>query len=254
MDIKKFTQVSSTKLLYLQRISAALVVIGAFFVNWSLGWGLLSIAVYYLFIVVGIGVVLHRYWSHKSFEFKNTFLKHLFTFISIISARGSPIAWVHVHRTHHAHSDTDRDPHRPEKLLWISSKKAEIAEFKPFLVKDLLTKEGKLIHEYYFLFLLGWCLLLLAINPLLLYFGWILPVVLTQIAQDIWNYVAHTDFGYRNFSTSDRSRNVIWLWPLILGEAWHNNHHHSPKSSNMSVKWWEFDPILSLINIISIKS
>jgi stearoyl-CoA desaturase (delta-9 desaturase) len=38
-------------------------------------------------------------------------------------------------------------------------------------------------------------------------------------------------FGRRRFQTNDQSRNLWWLAPFSLGEAWHNNHHAFPTSA-----------------------
>ena len=38
-------------------------------------------------------------------------------------------------------------------------------------------------------------------------------------------------FGRQRFDTGDESRNLAWLAPLSLGEAWHNNHHAFPTSA-----------------------
>jgi stearoyl-CoA desaturase (delta-9 desaturase) len=38
-------------------------------------------------------------------------------------------------------------------------------------------------------------------------------------------------FGSRQFPTGDQSRNLAWLAPLSLGEAWHNTHHAFPTSA-----------------------
>ena len=38
-------------------------------------------------------------------------------------------------------------------------------------------------------------------------------------------------FGRKRFVTGDESRNLAWLAPLSLGEAWHNNHHAFPTSA-----------------------
>jgi stearoyl-CoA desaturase (delta-9 desaturase) len=39
-------------------------------------------------------------------------------------------------------------------------------------------------------------------------------------------------FGKRTYETGDHSRNLAWLAPLSLGEAWHNNHHAFPTSAS----------------------
>jgi stearoyl-CoA desaturase (delta-9 desaturase) len=58
--------------------------------------------------------------------------------------------------------------------------------------------------------------------------------------------------GYRNYNVKDDSVNVPWLFPVILGEAWHNNHHGDGRNPNYGRKWWEFDPTFWLIKIIRI--
>jgi stearoyl-CoA desaturase (delta-9 desaturase) len=49
-------------------------------------------------------------------------------------------------------------------------------------------------------------------------------------------------FGRRRFATGDESRNLAWLAPLSLGEAWHNNHHAFPTSAAHGLRAWEVDP------------
>ena len=44
------------------------------------------------------------------------------------------------------------------------------------------------------------------------------------------NSVCHF-FGRRRFDVEDESRNVFWLAPLSMGEAWHHNHHAFPTSA-----------------------
>ena len=128
--------------------------VGAFFVPWTFLWIFVALFFFYLYGIVGMSMMLHRYWSHKSFEFQSPIVRLFFTWVAVISSRGSPIAWVHIHRTHHAYSDTDKDPHRPGKFSLFSFKSTYIKEIKIFLIKDLMTKEQKLIHEYYLLFII----------------------------------------------------------------------------------------------------
>ena len=35
-------------------------------------------------------------------------------------------------------------------------------------------------------------------------------------------------WGYRNYETTDDSRNLWWVGLLAFGEGWHNNHHAFP--------------------------
>jgi fatty-acid desaturase len=48
-------------------------------------------------------------------------------------------------------------------------------------------------------------------------------------------------WGYRNYKTSDNSRNN-WLVGLVAhGEGWHNNHHAEQASAAHGHRWWEID-------------
>ena len=52
------------------------------------------------------------------------------------------------------------------------------------------------------------------------------------------NSVCHF-FGRKRFDVADESRNVFWLAPLSMGEAWHHNHHAFPTSAFHGLRFWE---------------
>jgi stearoyl-CoA desaturase (delta-9 desaturase) len=52
------------------------------------------------------------------------------------------------------------------------------------------------------------------------------------------NSVCHF-FGRRRFNVKDESRNVFWLAPFSMGEAWHHNHHAFPTSAFHGLRLWE---------------
>jgi len=54
-------------------------------------------------------------------------------------------------------------------------------------------------------------------------------------------------FGQRRYDTGDESRNLAWLAPLSMGEAWHNNHHAFPTAAAHGQRWWEVDPSAATI-------
>ena len=65
------------------------------------------------------------------------------------------------------------------------------------------------------------------------------------------NSVCHF-FGRRRFDVEDESRNVFWLAPLSMGEAWHHNHHAFPTSAFHGLRPWErlADPTGLLISVL----
>jgi stearoyl-CoA desaturase (delta-9 desaturase) len=227
--------------------------LGIFYFEFNVTNIVILIVSFYLYSIIGISLTLHRYYSHKSFEFNNNIIKWICTLIAIMSGRGSPIGWVYVHRIHHAYSDSEKDPHSPKnlgfKLFGFKHIEEHSGKMNYFLVKDLMNPIQLKINEYYFLIILIAALSLSLLNPSMLYFIWILPVFLVQLSQNSFNYFAHTS-GHRNFDTKDNSTNNIWLWPLILGDAWHNNHHANAAKYSTKVRTYEFDPVAILINII----
>src|SRR5262249_52115722 len=57
--------------------------------------------------------------------------------------------------------------------------------------------------------------------------------------------------GWRQrFDTGDESRNLAWLAPLSLGEAWHNNHHAFPTSAAHGLSRRELDPSALVIRAL----
>ena len=246
---------STSKNVNLLNISLCIFVLMGFFlpINFSIEYLILSIINFYILNILGVWMTMHRYYAHKTFEFKNFYLKLLFSFLALLSGRGSILSWVYIHRQHHSCADSENDPHSPKNLGYKifgfdHYKSMETEKMKLFLVKDLMTKWQLFIHKYYMLFIL-FLIGILSINLNLLYFGYVIPVFLIHLSQNNFNYFGHT-FGYRNFETLDNSQNNKWLFPFILGEAWHNNHHHDPKNITTKFKINEIDPLSSLITLV----
>jgi stearoyl-CoA desaturase (delta-9 desaturase) len=204
-----------------------------------------------MYSVLGISMMLHRYYSHKSFKL-NSFVKWVFTAFAVLAGRGSPLGWVYIHRIHHATSDTEKDPHSPhyDTFKFIGFKPVqETKKINHFIVKELLTTAHIKIDKYYLLVILSFLLVLSMINFDLIFYMWAIPVFVVSVTQTMFNYFAHTK-GYRNFETTDRSTNNPYLWPFILGDAWHNNHHANAANISTKVLKHEYDPIGALITLI----
>ena len=57
-------------------------------------------------------------------------------------------------------------------------------------------------------------------------------------------------FGRRTFLTDDESRNLAWLAPLSLGEAWHNAHHAFPRSARHGLERRQLDVSAGAIRLL----
>ncbi len=71
----------------------------------------------------------------------------------------------------------------------------------------------------------------------LLWGGFVRVFLLHHVTWSI-NSVCHF-FGRKRFDIEDESRNVFWLAPLSMGEAWHHNHHAFPTSAFHGLRFWE---------------
>jgi stearoyl-CoA desaturase (delta-9 desaturase) len=235
-----------------QYLTAILAVGGIWFFDFNIQNYLLVILGYFLYSGIGISMMLHRYYTHKSFEFNNNIVKWICTFFAVVAGRGGIIGWVYIHRMHHAFSDTDKDPHMPNfnlKGMLFPTYSHFDKNINLRIVRDLLDRSYLKIDEYYNLIILAWALTLLAVSPEALYFFWIVPVALTHIVLNSFIYMGHLT-GYVNYEHRDNSKNS-WIYAILFwGEGWHNNHHSNPKNWSMGTKWWEIDLIAPVIRIL----
>lgn len=243
-------------------LARILVVAGAFYIvpSWTV---LVTVLVcYHILMSIGLSMMLHRYYSHRSFEFKSAAVKWLFTWISVLALRGSPLAWAYIHKQHHQHVDTDGDPHTPVghefKPLGLPDRGGVSDKIDVMKIRSIVTQAQLKINQYY------WLLILAVIVPLALYdftafyTMWLLPVVLVQLSINMQNYLGHMPGwgSYRNYEEgkTGQSQNSFLLWPFYLGEAWHNNHHDQAGNYHygrgISGNWWEVDPVATVIRVV----
>jgi fatty-acid desaturase len=71
---------------------------------------------------------------------------------------------------------------------------------------------------------------------------WGLGVRMVYVLHVTWfvNSATHL-WGYRNYKTTDNSRNLWWVGLLAFGEGWHNNHHAYQRVAKQGHRWWELD-------------
>lgn len=246
---------STAKNINLLTLSVFIVsIMGLFVVDFTWSNIITMLVSFYVLNILGIWMTLHRYYSHKSFALNPVF-NWIFSGIALLAGRGSILGWVYLHRLHHAYSDQEKDPHSPHnlgyKLFGFGHMKQQESEMKIFLVKELMTPAHLFIHKWYMLLLLTMLVVIAIVDLQFLYWAWIVPGMLIQLSTNNFNYFGHK-FGYRNYETKDDSRNNACLFPIILGEAWHNNHHADPKNYSTTVRPFEIDPLTWIIKLVRI--
>jgi fatty-acid desaturase len=189
---------------------------------------------------VGSSIGQHRYFSHRSFT-TTAFKEKIIAWLATLSTTGTILQFSSVHRQHHAHSDTSKDPHSPYRIGWYRSwfhwfDKESSSDVDLRHIKDLLKKPHvRWLHDHYLLILVGYWAILLLIDPWLLVFCYVVPAGYVWFNSAITTTVSHIkEHGYRNFETDDYTNNShFWNW-ITLGEGYHNNHHHRQHEYNFA--------------------
>jgi len=226
-----------------------------FFFTWK------AVGIFFLlhWFTGGVGVCLgfHRCLTHGSFTTYRP-VRWALAFIGSLAGEGSAITWVATHRKHHVYSDQPDDPHSPHDgglwshMLWFIPKRApgEMARLYDHYAPDLARDPGiRFIDKTFLLwsFLMGAALLGLGwgvwdMHTGLSFLVWGLFLRMIFVHHVTWlvNSASHM-WGYRNYETTDDSRNLWWVGLVAYGEGWHNNHHAFQRMAKHGHKWWEFD-------------
>lgn len=211
---------------------------------------------------------LHRYAAHQSFEMLPLgekicfFLTWLTQGSNYLSAYGYGV----MHRMHHAYADTDKDPHSPKydpnpfAMMWRTKNIYAQITAKKIPVEEKFTKNVPQWEAFdkfasSWISRIMWGVIYTVIFYLLAEHWWewlLLPVafMMAPIHGMIINWFSHI-YGYRNFDVKDTSTNMLPVDFLMLGEAYHNNHHkHGGRPNFGGVRWHEIDPTYQVMKVL----
>ncbi len=199
----------------------------------------------------------HRLFTHHSFK-TYKIVEYFLAICGSLNWQGGLITWVGTHRLHHRDSDMPGDPHSPvvDGFNWAHIFWALYSDPPDFHPRDAAKDLQRdpvlvLIDRYFYLFMIP-----LAVGLYMLG-GW--PCVIWGVCvrtalgyHFTWfvNSASHL-WGYRNFKTTDASRNNWWVALVSWGEGWHNNHHAQQRSAAHGMRWWEFDVTYQVIRVMS---
>jgi fatty-acid desaturase len=217
----------------------------------------ICLGLYWLTGSLGVCMGYHRLLTHGSFSTSRP-VRLFFAWLGGVSGEGSALLWVANHRKHHAFSDQEGDPHTPRDggfwahMLWMFPKRtpgelaAHITRWAPDLDRDrglhFLQNTFLLWHVLIGSALLagGWWLGGPRLGVSWLVWGLALRMVIVFHVTWLVNSATHM-WGYRNYETTDDSRNLWWVGLLAFGEGWHNNHHAYQRMAKHGHRWWEVD-------------
>ena len=149
--------------------------------------------------------------------------------------------WGRLRVWNHAPARVPFAPH----LLWMFVHQDKALEdsaneqYVPDLMKD---KTVMFFEKFWFPILLATAAGLYACGGLpMLLWGVCVRMVFAYHSTWFVNSATHL-WGYRNYQTTDESRNLWWVAIMAYGEGWHNNHHAHPRIARAGHRWFEFDP------------
>ncbi len=231
-------------------------------------WTALAVALVLHWMTGSLGICLayHRMLTHTGMKTTKA-VRYFFTAIGVLAGEGSPLDWVADHRKHHAYSDHEGDPHSPHDgsiwshMFWLAfhthggDRAGYLKRWVPDLYKDPVMRAFDWLFlpmhilSGFVLFGIGYAFggMELAVSMVV----WCLFVRLVTVLHATWlvNSASHM-FGYRNYETTDDSRNN-WLVAIVAyGEGWHNNHHAYPRMAKHGHKWYEFDITWQAIRLL----
>jgi len=246
----------------------ALLIFVPYFFSWAGVTAFLICTVIFGQLAIPIGY--HRLLSHRSFKTPKWFERTLVT-LALCTAQETPAHWVAWHRMHHSHSDNHDDPHSPRRgFFWshvnwlVHESRSRLATFSMYekYARDILSdpyyRWVERLPSPAGIFFLAHAVLYAAIatGVCVAIYGNTAEAYQLSASLFVWGVVARTVwvwhitwsvnsmthlFGYRNYETTDDSRNNWLVTLLTAGEGWHNNHHADPASASVQHRWWEID-------------
>lgn len=202
----------------------------------------------------------HRLFSHASFKAAWP-IRFFVLFFGGAAFEQSAMRWSALHRMHHRHTDTDRDPYNINRgffyahVGWICLRLPDVDYSN---VRDL-ARDPLVLHQHRQYKL--WSNIAGVAVPLLIgawIGGWayaiLFPVTLRIFlvlnSAFFINSVAHS-VGDRPFDKISTARDH-WLGVLLTnGEGYHNFHHRFPRDYRNGVRWYHWDPTKWLIWMFS---
>lgn len=187
----------------------------------------------------------HRYYSHNAFK-TGKWYEYYSQFIGLFANPGPALTWASTHRMHHMYSDTEQDPHSPKyKGFWTvytSYWGEDVTRINRRALAGLAgNKTLRWFYQHYFKLVIAIAVVLAVIDPLLLVFGYCMPVVLAFHGYGLINAYTHKDGEPKN----------SWLANILTaGEGWHLNHHRNSKAWQIGKGWKQPDPGAWFIRLI----
>lgn len=205
-------------------------------------WWLLAWAAFHVLGSLMLSVGLHRYFSHGAFE-TTPFWHRFMALYSVLLLNGSPQGWAAAHNTHHAHSDTDRDPHFADWNYLFDKRYRDVPMVRWRLRALAGDQTLAFVHRYGLPLWAAACLAMLLASPTFFIFGYLMPLGSTHLIGAVHQITSHR---------GGQPRDLPWLEFIFpaCGEWLHKTHHDHPGWSDFRTRWWHLDLGAAFIRLI----
>jgi stearoyl-CoA desaturase (delta-9 desaturase) len=203
----------------------------------------------------GIAAGFHRYFSHRSFRTGRP-MQFGLALLGTLALQKGVLWWASTHRRHHAVADTPDDVHSPHHRSFVYSHCGWFIDpanqrIDHGRIRDLLAyPELVWLDRWRIVPLAAFAVALWALGPTVFVWGFCVSTVALWHATLSTGSFSHRVGGYRNFETSDDSRNNRVIAAILLGEGWHNNHHHRPRAARHGTRRTEPDAIYAGLRLL----
>lgn len=209
------------------------------------GWWLALVFMVLAFLGgVGTTVCYHRALAHRSLKLHPA-VRTALILVAVLNGQPPPRGWVATHRLHHATADTPDDPSSPVwRGLWFAHVAWHWqagADMRAKYANDLNRVSLRIWDGLQLPSFLAALFIGALLSPAAFFWIGAIRLVFVFHATSFVNSVCHTQPGVA--PGEDCSRNVWWIAPMqfFLGENWHRNHHRSPSSARIGLKWSQPD-------------
>ena len=193
----------------------------------------------YWFMVDIVSSKFYHHWAAHKLWNPPRWLQKILSIVGVGALIGTPIAWTAWHRTHHIHSDTEKDPHSP------MFKSAFYIMFSHYHTAQIKRAVDRLRDNFLMTLAKNEIYIVIGINLglfLLLDWSWFLTLWAIPVGCSIFsiNYIVNI-LSHKNGKAENISS---WWWFLVFADGiTHGSHHNKPKLS-----YFKYDPSSWIIN------
>lgn len=196
---------------------------------------------------VNTSAFMHRAWCHRSWipkQWLNICAMILHTF----GCTGKTLVWAAVHRKHHRHTDTEKDPHSPyfkgKLYVMFSLYEMDFPKDIELYSKDLVKDPMHMWFSNYYWVINFSVWTILAIINIQWVILWFAVIGFHIFKNKSFNVVGHNDP-----STGESTNSLFYACLYLHGEPWHRNHHLDPNNWRFGKKWYEPDLAANAIQL-----